>query len=269
MERGGAARLGRETVEIVQRRGYEVGGRRIDLGPAVDFAVSGTREHRPEDDVPLEAPGGHDTRFEVTGETTLEAGRRLAGEGLRPAALNFASAKHPGGGFLGGARAQEESLARSSALFACLDGREMYSFHRARRDPMYTHWVIWSPEVPVFREDDGTLLEEPWSCTFITCAAVNAGVALRRDPDRRAEVHEVMRERTLRVLGVAAMHEHEHLVLGAWGCGVFGNDTGRVAELFHEALSGPFRGAFARVVFAILDHSRERRHRGPFERRFG
>lgn len=76
------------------------------------------------------------------------------------AALNFASATHPGGGFLSGARAQEESIARSSGLFACLEGREMYSWHRSRLDAMYSDWIIYSPDVPVFRTDDGELLEE-------------------------------------------------------------------------------------------------------------
>ena len=40
-------------------------------------------------------------------------------------------------------------------------------------------------------------------------------------------------------------------VLGAWGCGVFKNDPGMVAEVFHEHLSGEFATAFDRVVFAI------------------
>lgn len=269
MDRGTAARLGRGTVAIVEAGGYESDEGWVDLRGAVEEAVVSTREYPPDEPLPREATGDRDTRFEVTGESTLRAGRRLWSEGERPAALNFASAKHPGGGFLGGSRAQEESLARSSALFACLRGREMYRFHNERRDPMYSHWIIWSPDVPVFRDDDGTLLPEPWPCTFITCPAVNAGVVLRRDPSRRVEVRDTMRERCARVLGAAATNGHRTLVLGAWGCGVFGNDTGEVAETFRLALTGPFRGAFERVVFAIVDDSVERRYRGPFERRFG
>src|SRR5207253_843688 len=100
-------------------------------------------------------------------ETTLASARRLVAAGQRPAALNFASAKHPGGGFLNGALAQEESLARSSALYACLVGNPMYTFHQAQSDALYTDYAIYSPDVPVFRGDDGALLPEPYLCSFI------------------------------------------------------------------------------------------------------
>src|SRR5208283_3500713 len=115
----------------------------------------------------------------------LEAARRLIAERCRPAVLNFASATQPGGGFLSGSRAQEESLARSSGLYACLSGNPMYEFHRTRRDAMYTDYFVYSPDVPVFRTDEGNLLEQPWRCSFITAPAVNAKAVLKRDPSRR------------------------------------------------------------------------------------
>jgi uncharacterized protein (TIGR02452 family) len=133
---------------------------------------------------------------------------------------------------------------------------------------MYTNYAIYSPDVPVFRADDGALLERPYLCAFLTAPAVNAKAVLRRDPSRRPGIREAMWERVLKVLAVAAAHRHEALVLGAWGCGVFGNDCQEVAELFRRALTGRFRGAFSRVVFAILDWSAEARFIGPFRRAF-
>ena len=76
-----------------------------------------------------------------------------------------------------------------------------------------------------------------------------------------------MQERVERVLGVAALHGHEVLVLGAWGCGVFRNDPGQIAELFRVALASRYRGAFTHVVFAVLDSSGETL--GSFEQVFG
>ena len=76
-----------------------------------------------------------------------------------------------------------------------------------------------------------------------------------------------MDERVGRVLAVAALHGHEVLVLGAWGCGVFRNDPAMIADLFQAALAGRFRGAFTHVVFAVLDASGETI--GSFEQVFG
>jgi uncharacterized protein (TIGR02452 family) len=122
--------------------------------------------------------------------------------------------------------------------------------------------------VPVFRLDEGELLEEPYLCSFLTSPAVNVG-ALHQGERRGDEIRRAMEQRVDRVLGVAALHGHETLVLGAWGCGVFRNDPDMIAELFQVALAGPFRGAFTHVVFAVLDTSGKKQCLGRFEQVFG
>lgn len=63
-----------------------------------------------------------------------------------------------------------------------------------------------------------------------------------------------VRLRIRSVLHAAVQAGCRDLLLGAFGCGAFGNPAGPVAELFKEELAGPeFRGAFGRVVFAIMD----------------
>ncbi|MBY0459875.1 MAG: TIGR02452 family protein, partial [Gemmataceae bacterium] len=216
--------------------------------------------------LPAFTPNGAETKFEVVNDTTLEAARRLAGEGFRPVALNFASARHPGGGFLGGARAQEESLCRASALYACINGNAMYRDHAHTGGGFYTNYAIYSPDVPVIKDDEGELLDTPYLCAFVTSPAVNVG-AIRND--ERRLVRDEMRSRIDKTLTLMAAHGHAAAVLGAWGCGVFKNDPDQIAELFAKALRGKFAGCFARVVFAVLDSSDERRFIGPFETRFG
>lgn len=266
MKRSTLSNLGREALTIMQRGSYRApSGAEVALREAQARAIDATREYRPTDGPLREPARGRTTRIEVTAESTLAATHRL--REARPLALNFASARRPGGGFLGGAQAQEESLARSSSLWATIERREMYRFHEHRRDPMYSHWAIYSPDVPVFRDDEGELLETPWTACFLTCAAPNAGVVLSRDPTRKPDVARVMRERIARVLALAAHEGHDTLVLGAWGCGVFRNDPTDVALAFSEALAGPFEGVFERVVFAILDGSDDLRFRGPFAAR--
>src|SRR5690348_13855049 len=92
--------------------------------------------------------------------------------------------------------------------------------------------MIYSPRVPVFRDDDDRLIEEPWSVAMITAPAVNAGVVRANEPGSVPRIAETMNRRIASVLGLAAHHGHDALVLGAWGCGVFANDPWEIAELF-------------------------------------
>ncbi len=268
--RSKAKAQGEEAVRIIHAGGYTAPcGRAVSVADALAEAVAGTVSYPPDSPLPPFAPAGHATQFEVTNETTLNAARRLVADGLNPVALNFASAKHPGGGFLGGARAQEESLCRSSGLYACIRTDGMYRQHAGTRGGFYTNSAIYSPGVPVFRDDDGELLAEPYRCAFVTSPAVNAGTYLNDGGGRQPDVTREMRERVRKVLHIMAGHGHDSAVLGAWGCGVFRNDPEVVADLFREALATRFVGVFKRVVFAILDWSDEKRFLGPFAERFG
>lgn len=240
-----------ETMAIIEAGGYRsASGRDVRVKESVDAAVAGTRLYRPEEDVPVPADGPATLAIEVTNETSLAAARRL---GAGAACLVFASAKNPGGGFLNGAQAQEESIARASALYPCLTtAREFYDFHRQQGDLLYSDRVIYSPAVPVFRSDDGALLDEPYPVSFLTAAAPNLGAILANRPTAAASVPEALAARAARVLAVAAWHGHRTLVLGAWGCGVFQNDPAGVASTFAAELTRA-RGAFDQVVFAVLD----------------
>lgn len=258
-----AIALGVTAVEALERGVYEVAGVSVSIRVAVDAAIARTRSLPPDAELPQPSSLRHArTRVRVTNETTLEVARRLADEGRRPLALNFADAVEPGGGFLSGARAQEETLCRSSALYATLRDDAMYAAHRRRPQPDATDWVILSPDVPVFRLDDGTPLPQPWPLSFLTCAAPYApGIGLDVAGD-------LLASRIERVLAVAHAFQYDTLVLGAWGCGAFGNDPSRTARDTRDALAGPFAGAFSQVVFAIADWSEERRFLGPFRDAF-
>jgi uncharacterized protein (TIGR02452 family) len=241
--------IARDTVEISERGSYSTGSSEVPI--AVTPAVSGTRLHLPGDALSLPAPG-EPARVDVTNESTLEATRRLGGD---IACLVFASARNPGGGFLNGAQAQEESVARASALYPCLlAAGDFYRYHRAHDDLTYSDRVIYSPRVPVFRDDRGNLLPEPYEVSFLTAAAPNRSAILRNQPERAEGIPAALLQRAARVLHVAAAHGHRRLVLGAWGCGVFGNDPAVVAETFRVALrDNPY---FDHVVFAVLDRQK-------------
>jgi uncharacterized protein (TIGR02452 family) len=244
--------IANETVAIIDADGYRSpSGREVRLADDIHPAVAGTRLYLPGEKVAVpQADGKGVPVVEVTNETSLSAARRL-GDGA--ACLVFASARKPGGGFLDGAQAQEESIARASALYECQSAvPEFYSFHREHRDLLYSDRVIYSPGVPVFRDDDETLLEEPYLVSFLTAAAPNLGAIMTNQPDSAARVPAVLGARARRVLEVAAANGHRTLVLGAWGCGVFRNDPASVAAIFAGHLSR-VPGWFDRVVFPVLD----------------
>ncbi|GLI01774.1 TIGR02452 family protein [Phytohabitans aurantiacus] len=241
-----------ETMTIVHEGGYRApGGAWIDIRDAVDQAVAGTRLYLPDEPVLTGGVARPAPLVDVTNESTLAAARRL---GPDTAALVFASARNPGGGFRNGARAQEEDIARASALHACLETvPDFYQHHRGDPDLRYSDRIIYSPGVPVFRDDHGALLDQPCRAALITAAAPNLRAVAQNQPELVDTVPAAIERRAARVLEVAAAHGHRRLVLGAWGCGVFGNDPAVVARAFDDALRRV--GPFDHVVFAVLDHA--------------
>ena len=255
-----AAALGRSAVKAA-RDGFYVtrDGHEIVWREAVQAASAARLSIAPDASLlrAERSPFGQ-TRVQVTNETTLGASRRLVQSGLRPLALNFANGVQPGGGFLGGAKAQEEVLCRSSALHLTIVDDPMYEHHRKRPLPDSTDWAIYSPDVPVFRMDNGLELPCPWCLSFLTCAAPYApGIG-------QPQAGDLLQRRIGRVLAIAQALEHDTLVLGAWGCGAFRNNPLRTAQDFRQALENDFMGAFSEIVFAITDWSPERKFLGPF-----
>ena len=265
-----AMSLGRETVDILTSGFYITPGRnKVEIQKSVNESVQGTITYSPEVQLSNGIQLGNQTVIEVKNETTLNAVKRLIAMGYDdPVALNFASAESPGGGFLHGARAQEEYLARSSALYFCLVNNPMYRYHLSHLDPFYSDYVIYSPEVVIIRDDDGNLLDVPYKSSMITSPAVHANGVRRYKPEQGKEIAGVMWKRILKVFAVAVEQKHTAIVLGAWGCGAFGNDGDEIAALFQKALEDNFRGAFDHVIFAITDWSVEDRFIGPFSKAF-
>ncbi len=265
VKRSYRAELARQTLTIVERGAYcSPGGRVVDIASAVSQCLDATRSYSPDDlerlrqDVLSRPAGWRATDIEVVNETTLAGLARVLSTGGGPvAALNFASAKNPGGGFLSGSQAQEESLARSSASYASLlRAEEYYRRHRASPSCLYSDAMILSPGCPVFRDDDGQLRDEPYLVTFITSAAPNAGAIAVNRPEESPRVPEVLRRRSELVLALAASQGYRRLVLGAWGCGVFRDDPALVAGAFSAHLrDGQWAGRFDRVVFSVFDAS--------------
>ncbi|SHF36578.1 TIGR02452 family protein [Seinonella peptonophila] len=211
--------------------------------------------------------------IEITEETTLAAAYRLVvkEDMTKTICLNFASAKNPGGGFKGGSQAQEESLVRASGLYDCIaQMSEMYDYNRKLRTCLYSDYRIYSPRVPVFRDDLDRLLDEPYQVSFITAPAVNAGVVRNRESYNIDLIQGTMEERIRKILAIAIEREYKAIILGAFGCGVFRNHPEDVAEYFKKVLvdEGYYK-YFDKIVFAIYDRSKNKGHLNAFKRVLG
>lgn len=282
--------MGEQTVAILKAGTYTTkSGKVVSIEAALAACIAGTRDIPPTETLtrPLAsllpstspAPHARGARIvEVTRESTLKAAERLykmyhtastSAKAERVLCLNFASAHNPGGGFLSGSQAQEESLARCSGLYASQTAHSnMYAFngklpHKQLAQPhtIYSDFMIYSPDVPVFRDDEsGELLEEPFPVTIVSAPAPNAGATLNTFGKAGAsesvlweKINTAMEHRLTRVLTLAVRERIDVLVLGAYGCGVFKNKPSTVAQCFHSLLGegGPFEKDFKHVVFAV------------------
>jgi uncharacterized protein (TIGR02452 family) len=178
--------------------------------------------------------------FDVSAEDSFVAAQSLASEAgptdRPPLVLNFANPYEPGGGVKRGARAQEEDLCRRSTLYLSLGStraKAYYRENRAEASSLFTDAAILSEHVEVFRDTAGHFLETPFEVAVLTMAAPYHP-DLRIDEVGRLSV--AFEQRILGLLTLAACGGYTRLVLGAWGCGAFGNDPQMVAEAFGEAL---------------------------------
>ncbi len=264
--------MAKDTLEILARKYYiNENNEKINIENELEICRSETILYSSEKLAELAEARlpevAFETKFETWNCSSLKAILQLAEEENpeKLMCLNFASAKNPGGGFINGAEAQEESLARTSGLYeSLLQAPYYYEAHRAMESCFYTDMMIYSPKVPVFRKDKGELLTKPVVCNFITSPAVNAGVVRKQEPERQNEIADAMDVRIDKMLSLAFHRENEVLILGAWGCGVFKNDPKEIAGLFKKHLQGKYKNKFKRVVFAVMTKKKEEMLK-PFE----
>lgn len=269
--------IARDTVRIQEQGWYEYAERRIDIAAAQRHAEDNSCLIPPDRGAELvrslpEAPRSRSAApCSVVNEATVKAIRSLAASAgpERIGVLNFASAMHPGGGFLNGAMAQEESLAASSGLYRTLVRHEgYYAANRACPSKMYTDNAIYSPDVVFFRDERFQLLPEPVTASVLTLPAVNYGQVLLKGEDRD-QAQRVMKNRMRLALAIFAHRGDRRLILGAYGCGVFRNDPVRVADWWHELLEEEGLGTrFSDIRFAVLDTSKDGACIRAFRNRF-
>lgn len=166
--------------------------------------------------------------------------------------LNMANATHIGGGVRRGAVAQEEDLCRRSSLLVSLESDnayDYYEFNRTRDQYLSSDSVIITPEVEVIKGERNNYLEDSFIVSVITCAAPVFRSDVKDIPFNQYKM--IMSNRVKAMLSFAAHEGYKNLILGAFGCGAFGNDAALVSDVFKDILS-KYDFGFESVDFAIL-----------------
>lgn len=262
--------IAQETLDIIANSGYSLEGENSSLGGNFDKAIVISPQ------VALRIAEGAKRKSDcdtgcceiiVENIDSFEAAKKY-GIG-QTFVLNFANAYRPGGGFLNGAMAQEESLCRCSTLYASLSSdsaKEMYVFNLEQRSPGGSDYMIFSPTVVVFRNSEYQLLLHPFKISVLTAAAPN----LEGDAAMcsKKEIEKLFCRKIGNVISTAVFYKYDTLILGAWGCGAFCNDAKDVAEYFHKVLvEKNMRQYFKKIVFAIYSKY-EGYNLAQFQKRF-
>lgn len=196
--------------------------------------------------------------YQVTKESTIAALKRLVVEenAGKTVALNFANATNPGGGYLRGALAQEEMICQASGLLPCIVEQKQFYVDNMDRENMtqtylYTNDMIYSPDVPVIRDDDDTLIS-PFLASFITSPAPCLIDGRQKRTPTRDEANQALLVRIRKIILLAISKGYKNIVLGAFGCGAFRNNPVDVANIFSIVLKAEgYETFFNRIVFAI------------------
>lgn len=168
--------------------------------------------------------------------------------------LNFMSAWTPGGGVKKGSTAQEEDLCRRSSLYLSLtsaEGHKLYDYNHKNCPGISCNYMLLSPNVEIIKFSDGEWLDQSVKCAVLSAAAPRLCDGYQIDPDL---LENTLQSRIRGILQVAAKYNYKHLVLGAWGCGVYHNDPKQIARIFHDELM-KMTGYFESVEFAVCGKS--------------
>ena len=212
----------------------------------------------------------------ITPDRTLEAVQKYyisKDKKEKIGVLNFASSKNPGGGVWSGARSQEESLCRASTLYPCLNTEFLkdnyYSYHIEKKS-VASDRIIYVPNILVFKSDNNVfsemLDEKDWyNIDVITCAAHNQKT-YKVDYEQLKKINY---NKLKAIIECAVENNVDNLILGAFGCGAFGNSPQLVSKTFKKILiDEEYYKYFKNVHFAIFTVLNEEINLNEFKQTF-
>ena len=265
------------TIGIVKRGSYTVNGKEVKLKPSTLKTIVYKHQSVLEEQKRISSLQEirypyKSTRVRVKNADCLIAYQEMAAQGYRPLLLNMANAHSPGGGYRKGDGAQEENVFRRSNYYRSLDialdqgdptsrfvcsssgaltkltaGEEIYSIN--------DFGAIYTSGLTVFRqtEDAGyEFMDEPMRDVCAIAVAAYRKPKLDNKNFLRPEYSIGTRKKIETMFAIAKHHNHDCLILSAFGCGAFHNPPKHVATIFKSVIE-QYAGFFKYICFAIVD----------------
>lgn len=273
-----------DTMQILTQGYYEKDGRRISLKLSAEErekiqvyltddvkAICNNTEFKPA------AAKSENCIHSCENIDSYALARKRIAEGIsKILVLNLASPVHPGGGVRRSAKAQEEDLCRKSSLLLSLESKtasRYYDYNKSLHSFMGSDALMLTPNVEIIKDENGVLLDDTVVVSVLTCAAPK--VSCGKEGMSEAAYRQLVYDRIIGMLKSAAFFGYRHLILGAWGCGAYGNDACVISDLFRRALNElDYNGfnendLFSRIDFAVLDRTQSQFNYRQFRRNFG
>lgn len=269
---GKRVKILRETMRAAEDGRYFIGEQEVKL-PVSFEQIKEVKLYSAEQIAQLlEAPVhecacSHTPRIALHNQDTLEAAfelHRKRQDTQKPVlVLNFAHPHRPGGGIRAIPRTQEEHLCVKTTVLCSLETEAAWPFYQTNLDcgtQAQTDTVLLSPHTMVIRDSELTLRPDPFPVAVMT---VSAPIANRMEEAELPKLEAVLLKRIRGMIRVAMAEGYRYLILGAWGCGNFGNDADVVARLFHQALTERIglddcecaANFFEEITMAVFDRS--------------
>lgn len=267
--------VARETIEISQSGVYFLNGEPIKISTNRDTKYYSSEYLKNMQsifaDVFRNIKNDKAGSVSVKNESTVKTIFDIGDNDKKIGVLNFASAYNIGGGFESGAMAQEEALAYCSNLAYIQseekEGLQYYKENKKLNYPIYTDGML-AGTVTFFRDENFNFVKRPVKSVVITAPAVNVS-ALRNKGDLNVSVTDIMYNRMKYILELFVLNKCTDIILGAFGCGVFGNSPYTIAEIWKELLyRDGFIKCFNSVIFSVLDNSKEKANINSFIENF-
>lgn len=173
----------------------------------------------------------------------------------KTAVLNFANGLFPGGAYRLGANAQEEDFFRYTNISLSINyNRNMYINNLLRFNRFkYSDRMVYS-EVFILRDPSGDLVDNPVSIGVITSPAV-AYTMSKFLLVSKQHAKLVMEKRIDKIMGLALTQGVETLILGAFGCGAYGNNKEDILDIFNKLMHTKYNDKFYEIIFSIYTNS--------------